>query len=233
MDAISVFNMIENLYNTLNEVSVFDMYPFLTLQRVDDKVNNSGTLYKFKQWRGSFVSSAFNLGTMQFKEFTFITPLRYFRNKQILSNITKLTTTGKYSIFLVFKDCNRIQISLYRNDLLHIKHFNLKLFSGSIDLSFLDWFTYLFKLSKYDRLKLKIEKYKEKLHTLEEIRKAEEIIESPKEAYQKTKDLLKKLRKKWNEENKKKEAEEFEGFFRNEEFLKNNYDPNPKGKKQR
>lgn len=221
MDAISVFRLIENLYNSLNEVPIVNMYPFLILKRVDKKVNPEGTLYKFQQYKGDFVSSAFNLGTMQFKEFTYITPLLYFKNKRILSNIIKLTSTGKYSVFLTFKSCYKIQISLYRNDLLHIKHFNIKLFSGSFNLSLFDWFIYIFKLSKYDRLKLKIDKYKEKLYRLEEIRKTEELIESPKIAYQKTKELLKKLRKKWNEENKKKESKNFEDFYKSEIELQN------------
>ena len=79
MDAISVFRLIENLYNSLNEVPIVNMYPFLILKRVDKKINPEGTLYKFQQYKGDFVSSAFNLRTMQVKEFTYITPLLYLR----------------------------------------------------------------------------------------------------------------------------------------------------------
>lgn len=221
MDAISFFNVIERIYNSVNDISVFDMMPFLVLEKLDEKDNPDGNLYMFKQFKGEFTSKPFNLGSMQLKEFTYITPLLYFKNKRIFSNIEKLLDTRRYSVFLSFKNHYTVRISLYANDILHIKNIDIKLFSNSIDLKFLDWFVYWFKLSKHERLKVKIEKAKRKLDILERIRKAEELIESPKLAHQKTKELLIQLRKKYRKDQKAQEDKILEIAYKEEISLKN------------
>lgn len=220
LDTTEIFKMIEELYNSLQFTSFFSMSPWLFLERLDP----NGTIYVFRQFRGNYRSRAFDLGGIQLKEFTYLTPIRYYYNKKIFSNIEKLQRTGKYVMFLSFMSSYKLHITMYRIDSLHVKNFKIKLFSGSHDLSLFDWFTYLFKLSKTDRLKVKMDRLKKKIDRLEKQRNAEATLEDVNKSISETKKLIKALKKKMKKDREDEKKEEFKKTYLEQRDI---YEQNP------
>lgn len=190
MDPISFFTLITRMYDSLSSTSIIAMLPFMIITPLE----GGGGLYNFLQYKGKYRSKVFNLSTLHLKEFTFITPKRYFLNKMILRKILEYKNTGYYSIFISFDSNIKLTITLYNNFTLDIKRFKLKLFSGSFDLRKFDWITYIF-MSKEAKAKYKAEKLKRKLEQYELFNKAQIEDKKYKDAYNKVLKLIKVTQK--------------------------------------
>ena len=197
-----VLENIQFMFNSLNNVSVLSMFPFLILSPTDERKD----IYRFLQYKGAFYSRPFSVLPLKLKEFTWITPFRYFLNKRIFAQIEKLTRLEDFEAFVSFKSPYIIRVSLYHKNLAKVINYQVKLFSGSINFRFADTFTYWFKLNKKQRLDIKIRKLQIKSERLQQIANIP-TLEDIKLINKQTKELINNIAKKHKEERKKKEME--------------------------
>lgn len=195
-----ILMMLQNMFNSLNDTSILSMFPFLILSPIDDRKD----MYRFLQYKGGFYSRAFSVLPLKLKEFTWITPFRYFLNKRIFAQIEKLTRLEDFEAFVSFKNPYIIRVSLYNKNIAKVTNFQIKLFSGMIDFKFADFFTYWFKLNKKQRLELKIKKLQLQAERLQYIASLP-TLEDMKVINRQTKELINSISKKYKEEQKKKE----------------------------
>lgn len=193
---------IQIMFNSLNTTSVFSMFPFLILSPIDDRKD----MYRFMQYKGQFYSRPFPIGILKLKEFTWITPFRYFLNKRIFSNIEKLSRLEDFDVFVSFKNHYTIIISLYNKNIPKVKNYKVKLFSGSINFKFTDFFTYWFKLNKRQRLDIKIRKMQLKSEQLQYLSNLP-TLEDLKEINKQTHELISSIKKKHKEEEKQQKKD--------------------------
>lgn len=197
-----ILENIQFMFNSLNNVSALSMFPFLILSPTDDRKD----IYRFLQYKGAFYSRPFSVIPFKLKEFTWITPFRYFLNKRIFAQIEKLTRLEDFEVFVSFKNPYTIRVSLYHKELSKVINYQVKLFSGMIDFKFADFFTYWFKLNKKQRLDVKIRRLQLKSERLQQIANLP-TLEDIKLINKQTKELINNIAKKYKEEQKKKERE--------------------------
>lgn len=197
-----ILNTIQFMFNSLNNVSVLSMFPFLVLSPTDDRKD----LYRFLQYKGAFYSRPFSVLPLKLKEFTWITAYRYFVNKRIFAQIEKLTRMEDFEAFVSFKNPYTIRVSLYHKDIAKVINYQIKLFSGSINFKFADFFTYWFKLNKKQRLDIKIRNLQLKSEKLQQIANLP-TLEDIKVINRQTKELINNIAKKYKEERKKEKEE--------------------------
>lgn len=202
MDVPKILITLQFMFNSLNNVSVFSMFPFLILSPVDDRKD----LYRFLQYKGAFYSRAFSVEPLKLKEFTWITPFRYFLNKRIFAQIEKLVRLEDFQAFVSFKNSSTIRVSLYNKNTGKIINYKIKLFSGMIDVKFVDFFTYWFKLTKKQRLEIKIKNLQLKSEKLQYLASLP-TLEDMKVIHKETKDTIKAIKEKYKQEQKEKQEE--------------------------
>lgn len=190
------------MFNSLNDTSVLSMLPFLILSPTDDRKD----IYRFLQYKGNFYSRPFSIEPLKIKEFTWITPFRYFVNKRIFAQIEKLTRMEDFEAFVSFKNPYTIRVSLYNKNIAKVINYQIKLFSGMIDFKFADFFTYWFKLNKKQRLELKIKKLQLQAEQLQYIANLP-TLEDMKVINKQTKELINSIKKRYKEEQKEKNKE--------------------------
>lgn len=191
---------VQEIYNSLNDTSVLSMFPFLILSPTD-KFNN---FYQFLQYKGRFYSKQFHMGDFKLKEFTWLTPYRYFVNKKIFNQIEIQTRLHNYEPYVSFKNPYTLRVSLYHKDTVSIRHYTIKLFSGMIDFKFADFYTYWFKMNRQQRIEYRIQKLQKKTELLQKKAQLPEV-ESLKSINQETKELINTIKQKHEEEEQKKD----------------------------
>lgn len=197
-----VLETIQIMFNTLNNVSIFSMFPFLVVSPIDDRKD----MYRFLQYKGQFYSRPFLIDKLKLKEFTWITPFRYFLNKRIFAEIEKLSRLEDFDVFISFQNHYTLRITLYNRNVIKVINYKVKLFSGSINFSFADFFTYWFKLNKKQRLEVKIKMMQLKSERLQYLSNLPNI-EDLKNINKETRELINNIKKRYIEEQRQQKKD--------------------------